>query len=107
MAIAVGLQLTFSPDGKVLSSASYNNTVRLWDASTGAWKQTLEGHSGRVTAVAFSPDGKALASALYNETARLWNVSTGSWKQTFETNATVKSLLFPKDGCYLKTAEAC
>ncbi|KAF2728517.1 hypothetical protein EJ04DRAFT_449157, partial [Polyplosphaeria fusca] len=33
-------------------------TVRLWDAETGAHRSTLEGHSGRVSAVVFSPDGK-------------------------------------------------
>ncbi|KJZ69481.1 hypothetical protein HIM_11123 [Hirsutella minnesotensis 3608] len=37
-------------------------TMRLWDAATGAHRQTLEGHGGlvRVRAVAFSPDGKTL-----------------------------------------------
>jgi WD40 repeat protein len=64
--------VAFSPDGSTLASASYDETVRLWDARSGAALQTLEGHSGTVNAVAFSPDGSTLASASYDGTVRLW-----------------------------------
>jgi WD40 repeat protein len=43
-----------------LASASYDRTVRLWDAATGVLLQTFTGHTDSVTSVAFSADGTLL-----------------------------------------------
>jgi dipeptidyl aminopeptidase/acylaminoacyl peptidase len=71
------LGLAFSPDGRRLSSAGYDRTVRIWDATTGTLQQTLTDHSDSVYAVAFSPDGNLLASAGADRTVKVWDVITG------------------------------
>src|SRR5436305_1827907 len=55
--------VAFSPDGQMVASASGDNTVRLWDATTGAARCTLKGHTDSVYSVTFSPDGQLVASA--------------------------------------------
>src|SRR5271170_2830615 len=83
--------------------ASYDDTVRLWDAVTGAALQTLEGHSNWVSSVAFSPDGKLVASGSTDKTIRLWDAGTGAPLQTLELGITTKTLSFSTSGQYLIT----
>ena len=55
-------------------------TVRLWDAVSGAQKRTLTGHTGAVNSVAFSPDGSTIASGSYTgstHTVQLWDAVSG------------------------------
>jgi WD40 repeat protein len=77
--------LTFSPDGKLLASASCDNMARIWDVATGKTLQVLEGHRGFVNTVAFFPDGKAVATGGEDGTIRCWRVDTG--KQFCEIQA--------------------
>lgn len=69
--------LAFSPDGSKLVTASNDQTVRLWDAKTGALLKTLEGHSYNVLAAMFSHDGSKIASAGWDGRAGLWSASEG------------------------------
>ncbi len=66
-----------SPDGRIIVSGSFNNTLTLWEAASGKQLHTLAGHGGKVESVRFSPDGKYVFSGSYDGTVRKWDVATG------------------------------
>jgi WD40 repeat protein len=72
--------VAFSPDGKMLASASSDKRVMLWDVvSHTPLGVPFTGHQDVVWGVAFSPDGKTLASASWDKTVMLWDVDVASW----------------------------
>jgi WD40 repeat protein len=64
--------VSFSPDGQILATASYDYTVKLW-RSDGSLIATLQGHTQPVMSVSFSPDGQMIASGSQDGTVRLWD----------------------------------
>ena len=75
------------------------DTIRLWDAVTGAHKRTLTGHTWHVNSVAFSPDGRTMASGSWDSTICLWNAVTGVHKRTLTGHTWhVNSVAFSPDG---------
>src|SRR5271166_4554377 len=73
-----------TPDGCRAVSASDDQTLRLWDLSTGQTIRTLEGHTNGVEAVAVTSDGRCAVSASTDQTLRLWDLSTGQTIRTLE-----------------------
>jgi WD40 repeat protein len=70
--------LEFNPDGSILASSSGDNTITLWDTTTGQPAgQRLTNHGGAVRRLTFSPDGSKLASAGFDNSVFLWDVDSG------------------------------
>ena len=74
--------LAFTPNGRILASGSADETIRLWDTSTGT--QILNLRSGRIHALVFSMDGKILASIDSTFNIQLWDAATGSQLTSIE-----------------------
>ena len=75
--------VTFSPDGEIIASTSWDRTIALWSRD-GRRLATFCGHQDRATALAFSPDGETIASASWDKTIRLWNAKTGQEQMVFK-----------------------
>ncbi len=97
--------VSFSPDGKMLASASDDNTVKLWNPAIGKEIKTLSGHTNVVWGVSFSPDGKMLASASADSTVKLWDTFTGKEIKTLSGHkSAVIGVSFSPDGKMLASA---
>ena len=97
--------LAFSPDGRMLASASRDNTLILWDVKKQQKLKTLRGHTAGVNHLSFSPDGRMLASASWDNTLILWDVEKRQSLKTFSGHhAAVRHLAFSPDGSVLASA---
>jgi WD40 repeat protein len=65
--------LAFSPDSKILASASgLEGSIKLWNIQTG--EEMITFPSNEVFSVAISPDGNLIASSNFDHTVRVWKM---------------------------------
>ena len=105
--VGVVVGVVYSPDGKWLATASWDGTVKVWDAATGTLRfaPLSPPHSDRAHSVAFSPDGEWLATGDQDGKVYLWNALTGVNAHTLEGHKSpVYGVAFAPDGERLASA---
>ena len=94
------VSVAFSSDRKTLASGSWDNAVKLWDATTKENIDTFK-HTRLVKSVAFSPNGRILASGGDDGIVTLWDVTTREEITTLKHGDFINSLSFSRNGTML------
>ncbi|OAG11168.1 WD40 repeat-like protein [Paraphaeosphaeria sporulosa] len=95
--------VAFSHDSKQVASASWENTVKVWDTISGELVSILKGHGGFVYLMAFSHDSNQLASASYDKTIKLWNISNGECLSTTKVENPLNRISFDSSDSHIYT----
>uniref|UniRef100_A0A3Q3MWM3 Notchless protein homolog 1 n=2 Tax=Mastacembelus armatus TaxID=205130 RepID=A0A3Q3MWM3_9TELE len=70
-------EVLFSPDTRLLASASFDKSIKIWDGRTGKYLMSLRGHVASVYQVAWSADSRLLVSGSSDSTLKVWDIKTG------------------------------
>jgi WD40 repeat protein len=95
----------FSPDGTRVISASLDNTLKLWDATSGLCLATWQGHESRVTACAFSPDGTRVVSGGADGTLLVWEAASGRQLRVHQLAGGEHAVWDPNDSRLIEASE--
>ena len=104
-------QVAWSPNGQLIASASYDGSVRVWNAFTikpvAMYRQKrlkLFGQS-HVNAIAWSPTGREIVAANDNKILEIWNAGNGTIRLTYRKHSdTVHSVAWAPDGQKIASA---
>jgi WD40 repeat protein len=98
--------VAITPDGQQVVSASYDNTLKVWDLHSGAERLTLTGHSNSVRAVAITPNGKQVVSASSDNTLKVWDLESGTEIASFSGDGALYCCAVAPDGVTIVAGEA-
>lgn len=94
----VSNSISFSSDGRYVSSGALDRTVRIWSLSTYELVETLDDFKKPVTKVAFSPKGVVLAAQCLDDTIRLYDVKNKKIINTYTSKHTIHDFAFSTSG---------
>jgi WD40 repeat protein len=78
--------ITFSPDNKMIATASADKFIKVWEMPSGKFVKSFEGHTHHVLDVGWMADGKLLASAGGDNTVKVWDFEKGEQARTINAH---------------------
>ncbi|KAJ1534336.1 hypothetical protein HK096_003986 [Nowakowskiella sp. JEL0078] len=94
----------FVKDDTHIVSASFDRTIKIWNAQNAGCLKTLTGHSDAVMSLDVSPDSRVIASGGMDGTVRVWDFASGECVSVLKKHARwVKVVRFTWDGKQLLT----
>jgi WD40 repeat protein len=102
----MGMRLLFSPDSSRLVTFGDDESVVLWDVTSGKPIRKFTDHTDSILAAAFSPDGKTLATGGLDFRILLWNLETEAEPRILRGHAAgIRALAFDPSGQVLASAD--
>jgi hypothetical protein len=92
--------MAISGDRRLVASANWDHTIKVWEAATGRVRVTFQGHSKVARCLAFSPDGKRIASCTFptlrSDELKIWDTGTG--REVLSLGDPARTVCFSFDG---------
>ncbi len=98
------LSVAYSPDGRHIISGSFDRTIRVWDAVTGApVSNPPVGHNHLEQSVASSPDGRHIVPESNGSNIRIWGAEadTAAGKSLGGRTYSAQSIAYSSDGKHI------
>lgn len=91
-----------SNDMKIIISASYDRTLRIWNVENGDSVHLINAASGRFTEVKINPASNQFASGGTDSTINIWDLNNFNLIKTFKKDmGVVNSISYHNSGSYL------
>ena len=91
--------VAISADGNTIASGGLDDSIKVWDRSTGELLRTLTGHHKPINCLSISPDGQTLVSGSDDHTVRVWHLASGNLLRSLTGHTRdVNSVVISTDG---------
>jgi len=95
----------FHPNGETFATVGFDNSLRIYDAETGAFVRQLACTCTDIRCLDISADGNFIAAAGRDGKVRVWNFETGKVVRDYPIHRRrVRGLQFSPDGATIATA---